>query len=121
MDRSRNTSSDGGRTYYPVITYQWEVGGQTYQSNRYALGTTHREFNHREDAEEAAAKWSAQSEIEVYYDPDAPEMAVLDPSLNIGLFVPIILGLLFGLIGFFGLKYAPLIEQATKQGPGKSL
>jgi hypothetical protein len=32
------SSSESGRTAYPVIQYSYQVGGQTYQSSKYAPG-----------------------------------------------------------------------------------
>lgn len=92
--------------YYPEIEYRYEVDGQTYTSTRYGLGETAQKYEDRGDAELAAAKYQIGDPIEVAYDPAAPDQAVLRTGASIGAWAPLLLGVLFGGLGWFLSRFA---------------
>ena len=98
--------------YYPSITYEWTVDGTSYTSSRYRLGETHEKYADRGDAVAAALKFRTGSPIPVYYDEDHPKSAVLDPSLSVGVFVPLPMGLLFLICGWVLWRHGPAMEKA---------
>lgn len=51
--------------------------------------------------------------ITVYYDADDPAQAVLDPSLSVGVYVPLPLGLVFAGLGWALFRFGPAIERAA--------
>ncbi|WP_017301070.1 DUF3592 domain-containing protein [Nodosilinea nodulosa] len=86
-------------TYHYTVDYTYEVAGQTYRSDRYSLGsgsTASQRFRERSQAVEAAKlNHPKGSTVEVHYDPDHPDSAVLKAGANWGTYVPVILGMVF--------------------------
>lgn len=100
--------------YYPQVEYRWTVDGTAYEGKRYKLGTTHDKYRDRDQAQAAARRFVAGEPITVYYDPDAPSQAVIDPSKDwFALFVPSVLGLLFVGTGYPFYRWGPAIEKAA--------
>ncbi|MCB1036765.1 MAG: DUF3592 domain-containing protein, partial [Acidobacteria bacterium] len=100
------------RRYYPEITYRWTAGEERYTGSRYRLGETHEKYKERTDAEAKAATFVTGAPITVYYDKDHPDQAVLDPSLSVGVFVPLPLGLLILGMGWLLFRYRDALEKA---------
>lgn len=103
-DLTNSQESLPGREYYFEVQYAYAVDGQSYTGERYSLGdgsnAAGRTYNSEEEAREAAAAaYTAGSDITVYYDPAAPEAAVLQPGASLGTYAPLILGLFFLLVG----------------------
>ncbi len=91
--------------YYVSVHYTYDVKGEPYVSSRYSLGEGDRAsrfYAKRSGAEvEAAKSFPIDSRLQVYFDPDMPTSAVLEPGWNWGTFVPLLLGLFFGGAGGF--------------------
>jgi len=103
------------RRYYPSIRYVWVVEGKGYSGSRYRLGETHEKYDERAEAQAAAARFPAGSPVTVYFDKDHPDQAVLDPSLSMGVFVPLPLGLLFLLLRWLLYRHRQAIEKAMQE------
>jgi hypothetical protein len=79
LRRSRSGSSGYSSSYYPVVLYEYQVMGQTYQSQtlspgmEYGLG-----FQGRVQAR--VAKYPVGGMVQVYYNPENPAQAVLEHS-----------------------------------------
>ena len=101
--RSSRSGSSTSRRYKVHLIYRYTVEGKSYTSSRYRLGdgSTAGDFTRREQAREEAKRWEEGQDIKVYYAPDEPKSAVLMRVASWGVYVPIILGLLFGLTGIF--------------------
>ena len=104
--RSSRSGSSSAKRYKVHLIYRYIVEGKSYTSSRYRLGdgSTAGDFTHPEQAREEAKRWKEGQDIEVYYDPDEPQSAVLVREASWGVYVPIVLGLLFGLAGVFAGK-----------------
>ena len=105
-------SASSANKYYPLVAYRWTVDGETYEGDRYRLGETHEKFLDKGDAIVAASKYRNGMPITVYYNVDYPNQAVLNPSLSVGVFVPLPLGLLLLVCGWALLKSLPVIERS---------
>ena len=68
------SSSDSGTTAYPVIQYSYQVGGQAYQSNKYAPGP---EIGGT-GAHKIVARYPVGAQVMVFYNPQNPAEAVLE-------------------------------------------
>lgn len=89
-------------TYYePKITYSYSVNGAEYSSDKISFSRTR--FVIQSDAQEVIEKYSTGTNVTVYYNPDNPSEAVLEPGIQnsggmicgtIGAVVFIILGAL---------------------------
>jgi hypothetical protein len=98
------TDDEGTRMYGVAITYRYEVDGYEFSGNRRTFG----EFNsnNRGRAERIVAQYLPGSDVQVYYDPDDPTKAVLEPGTNSTSILFLLLPLIFiglGLAGFLGL------------------
>ena len=108
---SHNPATGGNsvRTYQPRIHYQYEVGGNTYESTRFSYLAP--ASGDRQEMQAIVARFPVGSKQTAYYDPQNPGEAVLHRSttridLTSGYFwVPFILvsaGLLMILAGWKG-------------------
>jgi hypothetical protein len=67
-------SSEGGTTSYPVVTYQYNVGLTSYQSDKVSPGMGWGGV----DVDKVMARYPAGSTVTVYYDPQNPSDALLE-------------------------------------------
>ena len=81
--------------YYPEVRYEYEVFGQIYSGQQISFGANTGYSNQRK-TQEILAKYPLGANITVYYDPNAPENAVLER--HVGGKVALIIGILFSLI-----------------------
>jgi hypothetical protein len=85
---------DEDRTrYWPEVEYQYDVDGETFQSNNITLDGL-RSGPHvgtgKEWAEEVLSRYPIDVHVSVHYDRDAPERAVLQTGVSLdNVFVPI--------------------------------
>lgn len=76
------SSSDGdGTTYGLGIRYSYTVGGQTFESDRYAFGSGKSSDGHGR-ASALVRQHPAKSKLTVYYDPAKPQEAVIDRHVD---------------------------------------
>lgn len=79
--------------YLPKITYSYQVGGETFEGQKFAFGSEP-SFPQKSKAEAFLAQYSTRPEFPVYYNPEKPGEAVLVQkmrSMTVGLIVGIIL------------------------------
>jgi len=65
-------------TYYPCIRYEYSVGGRVFEGTRIMWG--HKDTGSRREAERTASRYAAGTGVEVFYDPESPETACLEPG-----------------------------------------
>lgn len=98
-----STSDNGTKTYTYEVNYRYTVNDTSYTSDRFSLGggsTASKRYNDEEEARAGGREaYPTGSLVLVSYDPQDPGSAVLDPGLNWGTAVPLILGLLFTIGG----------------------
>jgi hypothetical protein len=64
----------------PRIAYEYRVGGQIYRSNRVWAGEA--VFGTSDEAHRVVERYRPRQAVTVYYDPDDPATAVLEPGGN---------------------------------------
>lgn len=64
------------RTYRPEVTYSYTVGGKEFKSSRIAFGKIL--YYQSAEAEAFKSKYGQGAQVPVFYDPAAPDQAVLD-------------------------------------------
>lgn len=69
-------------TYYPSVSYDYRVDGQSLKGSRIGVGGAEGTAR-KEDAEAVAGRYAVGSKVDVYYDPANPEYAVLVRGANI--------------------------------------
>lgn len=104
--------SQGGSTlqrhieYSIEVTYQYEINHVSHQAKRYSLGTGDTVaggFNEKSEAR-AWLKNSAFNNnpaVTVYVDPNDPNNTVLSAGIKWSTFMPVVLGLLLLILGYF--------------------
>lgn len=70
----RRSDGEGGSTNYPVVQYSYHVGGQSYQSSKYAPGPEMGGTG----AGKVIARYPAGAQVMVFYNPQNPSEAVLE-------------------------------------------
>ncbi len=95
VETSHSTDSDGhsSTSYYPAVTYQYEVLGHSYSSDRVSFGFRVGSGS-RTQAQAVADRYIAGNQIRVYYNPNNPGEAVLErtsQSSNIAKWIAILI------------------------------
>lgn len=102
---SRERSDDGINArparqylrYRPIIEYQWQVGGETFNRNRRNYSAAQANEDTRAEAEAIIAPYPVGARVDIRYDPDKPSRAILEPGPHWdGLSVTLIAALVFG-------------------------
>jgi hypothetical protein len=97
----QRSSDHDDRDYYQAsVVYEYAVGGVTYSCNRISYGTTR---GRPEDAREEVKRYPKGKPVEVYYDPDDPDAAILEPGKAGEPYLWLGLGGAFTLVGLVGL------------------
>jgi hypothetical protein len=98
VEESYTEDDDGWKdySYSPRWEYQYAYLGQTYSSNRLTYGAT-KAYNSESQAVEALHDFPQNSQVTVYYDPNAPEDSVLIPGAE-GTIIGYFLGGIFVVI-----------------------
>lgn len=99
-------SEDSEYSYEPQITYEYEVNGTVYESDR--IGFFGKSYGTRAEAQQVINDYQGSGGVEVHYNPDNPEKAVLerttDETLLAGLGIAGGIGVVVGLgMVLFGL------------------
>ncbi len=91
----KSGSSKREVTYYlAAIDYEYQVGGKSYRSNRIAY-----EGQNRNQTVALLNRYPKGKSVEVFYDPDDPEEAVLERGMKKGSYFMPIFGAVWGLFG----------------------
>ncbi len=101
---------DGGYFYKPCVEYEYDVDEADHYSERLTFGRT--KFPDLEFAEYVAERYPVGGVVEVYYDPDNPANAVLEPGDATGLKVIAGTGVFMVVLSiipiFRGIRYDPM-------------
>ncbi len=84
----------GSTSYRPIVVYSYSVGAARYMSSRISFrphGTTD-----RNEAARIAGRYGVGTSVDVFYDPQDPEQAVLERGVNPWL--PLIAGGAFSML-----------------------
>jgi hypothetical protein len=99
-------SPENKRRYRAAVNYRYHVGGKDYESDRIFWGGNEGRQNHMASV---VASYPAHSKVAVYYDPQNPAEAVIDPAQNAGsrpLVLYAMAMMTLGLFAFTGGVYA---------------
>ena len=89
--------------YKPKVVYEYQVMSQKYTGERITFGAM---STTRMGATKVVQQYPAGMQVTVFYDPETPNQAVLDPGTGSGLWIGIIFGVglfIFGLLMLFGM------------------
>ena len=89
-----------GIEYRPQIHYVYFVDNDSYTSSRISFSDFDYANNTRQDvAQKVVSRYPVGAAVDVYYDPGDPGNSVLENGVKMAVFVPIILGIVFSLVG----------------------
>lgn len=99
----RREDDDDGRIrikalYRPDVQYAYAVGGREFHSNAWKWGWT-AFYPDEASARAPVAKYAVGASIPVFYDPENPEVAILEPGNTDGRGVQFVFGAAFVLAG----------------------
>ncbi len=96
---SYESDSNSGTTtmFYPDIRYNYSVNGKEFTGNKVDLG----EYSSSDVgyAQKITARYPVGKSVRVYYDPAHPGTAVLEPGFTGGLWIPLVIGGVFSVVG----------------------
>ncbi len=102
----RKTGTRTARTktsYRAEVLYDYVVNGETYSANKVLFGQVGK--GSPASARKIVNRYPAGKKVTVYYNPDEPEIAVLEPGATGGTYVLFGVGcvfILFGVVALFG-------------------
>ena len=76
--RVETRRSGNSTSHYPVVVYQYEVGGETYQSKTIKAGDQFMSVRIMGQADETVDRYPAGKRVTVYYNPANPKEAALE-------------------------------------------
>ncbi|MFH2052469.1 MAG: DUF3592 domain-containing protein [bacterium] len=77
--RTQTRQTDGKNEYMPSLSYSYTVEGRNLVGSRITASEVYQK--NRQSAEEIVRRYAVGTEVQVHYDPEAPERAVLEPGL----------------------------------------
>jgi hypothetical protein len=100
----RDSTDEDGTTYHAEVTFRYTVNDQWYAGDTVNFGEYgSSDYSH---AQEIVDRYSSGQRVTVYYKPDSPGTAVLEPGLTWSSYLVLGIGLCFAgvpmLILFFG-------------------
>lgn len=96
-----DSNNDGKKEYKADIRYTYHVNHRGYESATVYLGSSF-ELNSPETPRRLVAKYPVNSKPKVYYRPEDPRVALLEPGTNNSLFSTFGVGVLMMLVGIIG-------------------
>ena len=93
---THSTDAEGGDSYSPEVNYTFQVNEQSYVNSRIKFGEN--SYSSRRKAEEIAAAYPTGQGVTVYYEPEDPRNAVLEPGVSGGSYIVLGIGIFFVLI-----------------------
>jgi len=98
----KSTSGSGSKKrtttmYEPIVVYRYEVDGKTYTHDQveFASGGS----SSASSAKKTIHRYPVGSKVTVYYDPELPQNALLEPGAKWYAYMPLGFGVLFALVG----------------------
>jgi len=78
MSSVQSNRTGNSRSIYPVVVYQYEVGGKRYQSQRIKAGEQFINVRLAGQAEATVARYPIGASVTVYYNPSNPSESALE-------------------------------------------
>lgn len=93
----RTQVNKGKRTYWAEVDYEYTVNGSQHTGNTVSFGAARN--SNRQLVEKVVDRYPLGHAVKVHYDPEAPEVSVLEPGVTFGAYFGLILGGVFSVIG----------------------
>ena len=102
MHSANSTGGTGNTLYHPKVIYAYLVDNQQYESTRisaFSLGS----YSQQRALEITKRKYPVGRNVDVYYNPNNPKIAVLEKGFGFLSFIPILVGLPLLILGILRL------------------
>jgi hypothetical protein len=101
----------GKKSYYADVVYRYEVQGTAHQAKQIAFG----DYRSSDPApyQEIISRYPVGANVKIYYQPDVPEVAVLEPGVSRQAYIIPGFGIALSLIGIVG---AIVLPRWTQRG-----
>ncbi len=101
VEKERERDSDGDihykTKYIPNIVYQYQVDGMDFMGDQISFGST--SSSSPGWAYKMRDQYPEGSEVAVYYDPEKPQEAVLQPGAKGTTYIVLVIGVAFAITG----------------------
>jgi len=91
--------------YIPKVIYTYDVDTNAFSSDRIRQ-TNYAQYKKKEDAAKVADRYPVDSKVTVYYNPNKPDEAILEPGIKGEHIFMFLLGLVIFLAPLIGLIYS---------------
>ncbi len=88
----REERDEDGTTYYGDVTFQYVINDRRYTADTVSFGQY---GGSRKHAAEIVSRYRPGARVPVYYDPEAPQTAVLEPGVTWSSYLLLVMGLMF--------------------------
>ncbi|UMB59825.1 DUF3592 domain-containing protein [Lutibacter sp. A80] len=99
-DISQHTNNDGNNMYASTINYNYTVANKSYVGDRISLSSSGASTSSIREVKETLKTYPVDTQVNVYYDPEFPNNAVLEPGAD---FLTYLVKYIPWLFGFFGI------------------
>jgi len=101
VEKHRSTTGTGSKrrtstTYEAEVLYEYAANGTTYSSTRVSFGGS---GGSSSQAREIVNRYPKGKMVSVHFDPEQPDVSVLEPGVSFGCYVPIGIGVVFTVVG----------------------
>ncbi|MBT3200647.1 MAG: DUF3592 domain-containing protein [Phycisphaerales bacterium] len=96
--RKRSKGRRKSTKYRAIIKYEYTVAETKHTGNQVSFGGSSTSMS---AAKAVASRYPKGADVDVYYDPENPDEAVLETGTSASTYIPLGVGLVFGLIGMF--------------------
>ena len=93
-DVSESDDDDGKKFYTPVVEYTYSVNGCQYKGNTILIGANLSDYR-RAKPQKVASKYVTNQKISVYYNPNKPQISVIETGLHKTTFFELFFGILW--------------------------
>ena len=95
--------SDGDTSYSAAVRYEYEVNGTAYVSRTISFGR--KLYFGRSSAADVVAMYPVGEKVIVYYDPNHPKIATLEPGISVGSFIVLGVSAVCLVVGLWFLRF----------------
>jgi len=108
---TQSTDDEGSESYYPTVSYTYTINEIVHINNTIKFSDT--SYNDLRKAQAVTGNYSVGKNIVVYYDPENPENAVLEPGASGGSYIVLTFGVLLILIALANGPFSSLFGNKT--------
>ena len=98
-DISQHTNTDGNEMYAASINYDYTIADQSYIGDRVSLSSNGESTSSIREVKKTLKTYPVDAQVTVYYDPELPNNAVLEPGADFFIYLIKYMPWIFGFFG----------------------